>query len=60
MDDIIHTEADLNTYQFKGDEHTPKSVPDSISADGWIAPESVTESTSKETGIFPAIRVCRI
>ncbi|EFY92146.1 hypothetical protein MAC_01747 [Metarhizium acridum CQMa 102] len=35
--------------QFKGDEYyTPESVPDSISAEGWIPPESVTQS-SKET-----------
>lgn len=35
--------------QFKGDNYyTPESVPDSISAEGWVAPESVTES-SKET-----------
>lgn len=34
--------------QYKGsDYYTPESVPDSISAEGWVAPESVTEA-SKE------------
>lgn len=31
---------------YKGENYfTPESVPDSISAEGWIAPESVTESS---------------
>lgn len=35
--------------KYKGsDYYTPESVPDSISAEGWIAPDSVTQA-SRET-----------
>ncbi|KAL7944015.1 hypothetical protein V8C42DRAFT_94955 [Trichoderma barbatum] len=37
--------------QFKGSEYyTPESVPDSISAEGWIAPESVTQASRETEG----------
>jgi hypothetical protein len=37
--------------KFKGSEYyTPESVPDSISAEGWIAPESVTEASRETEG----------
>ncbi|KAL7931918.1 hypothetical protein V8C35DRAFT_308867 [Trichoderma chlorosporum] len=37
--------------QFKGsDYYTPESVPDSISAEGWIAPESVTQASRETEG----------
>ncbi|KAH8656478.1 hypothetical protein BGZ61DRAFT_540930 [Ilyonectria robusta] len=32
--------------KFKGENYyTPESVPDSISAEGWVAPESITEAS---------------
>jgi hypothetical protein len=37
--------------QFKGSEYyVPESVPDSISAEGWIAPESVTQASREVEG----------
>ncbi|KAH0489883.1 hypothetical protein TgHK011_001375 [Trichoderma gracile] len=37
--------------QYKGsDYYTPESVPDSISAEGWVAPESVTEASRETEG----------
>nr|WNZ75410.1 hypothetical protein [Trichoderma harzianum] len=37
--------------KYKGsDYYTPESVPDSISAEGWIAPESVTQASRETEG----------
>lgn len=37
--------------KYKGSEYyTPESVPDSMSAEGWIAPESVTEASREAEG----------
>ncbi|RFU81005.1 hypothetical protein TARUN_1187 [Trichoderma arundinaceum] len=37
--------------QFKGsDYYNPESVPDSISAEGWVAPESVTQASRETEG----------
>ncbi|UNI16015.1 hypothetical protein JDV02_002493 [Purpureocillium takamizusanense] len=33
------------------DYYTPESVPDSISAEGWVAPESVTEASKETEGL---------
>ncbi|KAM4066781.1 hypothetical protein HRG_000809 [Hirsutella rhossiliensis] len=36
---------------FRGENcHAPESVPDSISAEGWLAPESVTEASKESEG----------
>lgn len=38
--------------KYKGaDYYTPESVPDSISAEGWVAPESVTEASKESEGL---------
>ncbi|KAL6862227.1 hypothetical protein J3F83DRAFT_745455 [Trichoderma novae-zelandiae] len=43
--------------QYKGsDYYTPESVPDSISAQGWIAPESVTQASRETEGYSSNIR----
>ncbi|PON26539.1 hypothetical protein TGAM01_v204549 [Trichoderma gamsii] len=39
--------------QFKGSEYyTPESVPDSMSAEGWVPPESVTEASREAEGYW--------
>ncbi|KAL7908303.1 hypothetical protein GGI35DRAFT_481005 [Trichoderma velutinum] len=42
--------------KYKGsDYYTPESVPDSISAEGWIAPESVIEASRETEGYTSTI-----
>ncbi|KAH7306025.1 hypothetical protein B0I35DRAFT_111446 [Stachybotrys elegans] len=37
--------------KYKGEDYyTPESVPDSISAEGWVAPESVTQASREAEG----------
>ncbi|KAK5989422.1 hypothetical protein PT974_10941 [Cladobotryum mycophilum] len=37
--------------QFKGEDYyTPESVPDSIAAEGWVPPESVTQASRETEG----------
>lgn len=39
---------------FRGDDYyQPESVPDSISAEGWMAPDSVTEASRETEGYSP-------
>lgn len=44
--------AGVGGSRFKGDEYyTPESVPDSISAEGWVAPDSVVQGSKEAESI---------